>query len=263
MENQKDIKAHNPADYLKEVNNPNFAKISPFGENLPCAFAYKRTERILTALYLVTNLVPEGEPARSLIRDKSLRLLSDILSLRSGFRLGDSSTNQLVAAIHEITSLLNILYAGGFISDMNTEVLKREYVNLILFLREAERDESGEGMTLREDYFEGTLFSKFKGHNKGHQMSFISRSGMTKNVSRSKTLQGQSAKRAGAEVRHSSRRDEIIKVVKDKKIVSIKDIAEIVTGCSEKTIQRELLALVESGVLKKTGERRWSTYSLL
>ena len=42
----------------------------------------------------------------------------------------------------------------------------------------------------------------------------------------------------------------------------IKDIVMSITGCSEKTIQRELSALVAQGVLKKIGEKRWSRYEL-
>lgn len=43
---------------------------------------------------------------------------------------------------------------------------------------------------------------------------------------------------------------------------SIKDLTDIIKGCSEKTIQRELIALVDAGSLVKTGERRWSRYSI-
>lgn len=46
------------------------------------------------------------------------------------------------------------------------------------------------------------------------------------------------------------------------KKASIKDIARVVPGYSEKTIQRELAALIEQGLIKKEGERRWSLYTL-
>ena len=32
--------------------------------------------------------------------------------------------------------------------------------------------------------------------------------------------------------------------------------------CSEKTLQRELVSMIKDDVLKKTGEKRWSRYSL-
>jgi len=44
--------------------------------------------------------------------------------------------------------------------------------------------------------------------------------------------------------------------------LTIKDFTKNIKDCSEKTIQRELLAMVAKGVLKKEGERRWSKYFL-
>jgi DNA-binding transcriptional ArsR family regulator len=44
---------------------------------------------------------------------------------------------------------------------------------------------------------------------------------------------------------------------------TIKDIAEVITDVSEKTIQRELNSLIEKGQVTRQGERRWSKYSLL
>lgn len=43
--------------------------------------------------------------------------------------------------------------------------------------------------------------------------------------------------------------------------LTVKDVAKTLAGVSEKTAQRELAALVDEGVLKRTGERRWSVYS--
>jgi DNA-binding transcriptional ArsR family regulator len=43
---------------------------------------------------------------------------------------------------------------------------------------------------------------------------------------------------------------------------TIKDIAEVITDVSEKTIQRELNSLIEKGQVIRQGERRWSKYSV-
>ena len=60
----------------------------------------------------------------------------------------------------------------------------------------------------------------------------------------------------------TNRQEVILETLKTKSNLTIKDFAKVITDCSEKTIQRELLDLVEKGVIKKEGERRWSTYSL-
>lgn len=65
------------------------------------------------------------------------------------------------------------------------------------------------------------------------------------------------------DINKDSRRARILKLIKDNKEVSIKDITFYFPELSEKTIQRELISLVETNVLKKSGERRWSRYSLV
>ena len=63
-------------------------------------------------------------------------------------------------------------------------------------------------------------------------------------------------------VKKNSRQSTIINLLKRKKEIMIKDVSPLIDGCSEKTIQRELMSMVHSGTLKKVGEKRWSRYSL-
>jgi hypothetical protein len=58
----------------------------------------------------------------------------------------------------------------------------------------------------------------------------------------------------------SERMSLILSFIQKNKRASIKDIAAVIKGCSEKTIQRELGALIEQGLVRKIGERRWSVY---
>ena len=58
------------------------------------------------------------------------------------------------------------------------------------------------------------------------------------------------------------RAERIKTVLEAKPLATIKDIAEIITDVSEKTIQRELNSLIEKGQVLREGERRWSRYSV-
>lgn len=58
------------------------------------------------------------------------------------------------------------------------------------------------------------------------------------------------------------RRKIILALIKQKPEIAVKDITKSISGVSEKTIQRELLAMVAEGILEKHGERRWSTYGI-
>ena len=62
------------------------------------------------------------------------------------------------------------------------------------------------------------------------------------------------------EGKQSERELIIIKEIRKKGAVTVKDISVLIKGVSEKTIQRELVSLVDKGVLKREGERRWSRY---
>ena len=58
------------------------------------------------------------------------------------------------------------------------------------------------------------------------------------------------------------RQEKIIAEIKKHESVSIKDILRVLPNYSSKTLQRELIRMVDEGILEKTGERRWSRYSL-
>ncbi len=69
-------------------------------------------------------------------------------------------------------------------------------------------------------------------------------------------------RRSENEVGKGDRRTIILALIKQKPQLAVKDISKSIPDVSEKTIQRELLAMVAEGILTKRGERRWSTYSL-
>lgn len=60
----------------------------------------------------------------------------------------------------------------------------------------------------------------------------------------------------------TDRAERIKTVLEAKPQATIKDISEIITDVSEKTIQRELNSLIEKGQVLREGERRWSRYSV-
>lgn len=60
----------------------------------------------------------------------------------------------------------------------------------------------------------------------------------------------------------TDRAERIKTVLEAKPQATVKDIAEVITDVSEKTIQRELNSLIEKGQVVREGERRWSRYSV-
>lgn len=60
----------------------------------------------------------------------------------------------------------------------------------------------------------------------------------------------------------TDRAERIKTVLEAKPQATVKDVSEVITDVSEKTIQRELNSLIEKGQVIREGERRWSRYSV-
>lgn len=91
-----------------------------------------------------------------------------------------------------------------------------------------------------------TKVNNFNFENKKREVS------ESKNIRDIKTLENN---------RKLGRKEEVIRTLSYTP-VSIRDIAEKVLGCSEKTIQRELNNLVDEKIANRIGEKRWSKYVL-
>ena len=79
---------------------------------------------------------------------------------------------------------------------------------------------------------------------------------------KSHTSVPRKANSSSSERTREDRKQGILAVLRQKDKAMIKDFSEVITECSEKTIQRLLVELVQTGVLKREGDRRWSRYSL-
>lgn len=230
--------------------------LSPFGGNVASAAAYRQSERLVAASHLVTNFIPPHEPVRRSIREKSLEMLGQTLSLREGFRAsGPEQVNEIIATLLELSTLFEVANAAGYLSQMNVEILGKVCADMAQYLRSHEDTPESEGLILEEKYF-STAVPKIAKERKGNIKDISIRLNDIKdNVSMKPVKRDVVGKR----VRH----DAVLKVVREKKRVSIKDVVQDVPGYSEKTIQRELLTLVGEGLVRKEGERRWSVYVLV
>jgi hypothetical protein len=166
-------------------------------------------------------------------------------------------------------SLLDAAFHTGLISEINYNVVYKEYTSLDAFLKE-KRGVFGSTEAVVGDSF----FDVPRPHSLEAPKVRLERREEETHTQAVKDIQlskGQSAPKRPvtkksskrAVERKNGRRGTIIELMKRKKRVSVRDVADVVTGVSEKTIQRELLALVTEGLAIKEGERRWSTYSLV
>lgn len=160
----------------------------------------------------------------------------------------DAFARELLA----LSSVLAIARSSGLLSPMNASLVSDEAHALL-----------GEVATYEEPrlFFDDspTLASLLKGVS-GEDV----RHKIVPGKQGDDSIKGRSApdKQISKTQAFNKRTENIISVIKDKGTVYIKDISTIMRDISEKTIQRELRSLVDAGVLVKSGERRWTAYSL-
>lgn len=305
MENSKDIsqnrsgqtqgqltQASQPVNVLKNVSD--FDEIN---QEISYSFLCKKTEKLATALYLITGFLSDSEPIKWSVREAGLSTLSDVTALgNSVVSETTQRVKKIMSDIEKVVSLLEISATAGFISEMNFAVLKEEYLSLVQTLANKKRGGLQESFVFSRDFFsvrgipKKEIEENYKGHIKDTtnpsvnlgvvppRPSAVRPPSFVGVTNPSSVVGGRSSSSVRCDPQASvnpwttpkkqemvSRKDTIINLIKQKGAgheLSIKDITTHFTDCGEKTIQRELATLVATNVLKKTGDRRWSKYSL-
>lgn len=215
----------------------------------------QKTENVVRATYLITDFFDDREMLKWELRRSGLSFLMLVKALTGRMRdpAGTPSVSLVCTAADDIRRLFSIAIDANLVSTMNGSVLDRELTSLQERIRTHEQY-SGFArevqLDMRHTHSEDPASpDKDKGHRhyKRHKRTSIEHKSRD-----SQTDQGFE-KRA--------RREAILNFLKTNGDASIKDILKIIPSVSEKTIQRELMSLIDEGYVLKKGERRWSRYS--
>jgi predicted transcriptional regulator len=247
-----------------------------FRGNYSLFLLYKRVDNLAAAVFLITNEITENDPIRMSLRKSALEAIASIVSVIGTHNVGPQHYDRLIAHVFEIGTLINTGFWAGSVSEMNASVLKKEVVKIEDTIS---RIISEEQARLRIDPFLFAEVDLDERHNAElrpkplfeRQASFtkptdrMSSKGQyikdTKRTTKPANLGSQQPEINVLEKKRE-RKDLILKLLREKSNLNIKDFALVITDYSEKTIQRELITLVKEGLVKRQGERRWSTYSL-
>lgn len=247
---------------------------------------YNKTNKLITALYMVTDTMDKEEPIRLKLRTLGVEILSDITS--SPRETFDNFNEK----INTILSFLNITSDVGMISEMNYNILRKEFVEL----KQSMQEFTIQNHLWFEEFISKSPLLDKEGVGGGNFKITTSPFGYSSSIRRREYSKGQGTRigvqkgstlmkaldkvgnTSNFEILKNKRREEIIAIIKDKKksdeinglpvqmgatITDIKNKAKgILISCGEKTLQRELISMVKDNVLKKTGEKRWSQYFL-
>ncbi len=252
-----------------QFGNPlNWKSLGFFSAEDYLIYIFKKTEKITSALYLVSGLLKDNEPLKWELRDRGMGLLSSSFIASSSMPGDKSSTIQsLFSSALETLSILNVAKISNLITDMNYKLLVREIDGIVSLLKDrlAQNAENA-GYVLSESFFRTPdLFSSgFKNASRSNTYNTSSVSDRSVHPSglSNKAKLKDSASTVDTRVKKSQRQEVIVSLLQKNPSLTIKDFSKIIKDCSEKTIQRELSELVAQNVIKKEGERRWSRYSL-
>ncbi len=237
----------------RDVTNKNIDIISFFTDDGDFVFVYKKTEKLATAVYMVTNFFSDSEPMKWTLRNKVSDMVSFVLEYKDTFSSRKTDfLYSIKSKVLESMSFLEISLRAGLISQMNFSIIRQEFLNLILTIdtpnavnKEVARD------NIPKSFFDVPRQSSSANHGQGdlqeHDRVVKDKTSIT-----------------DRQVQKRSNRQKVILGLLDKKgELTIKDISHVIKDCSEKTIQRELISFMRAGLVKRTGERRWSKYSLV
>ncbi|MFA5751020.1 MAG: hypothetical protein WCX79_04615 [Candidatus Paceibacterota bacterium] len=224
-----------------------------------CIGSYSKSDKLITALYMVTDIIDKDDPLRIKLRSLAVSLLSDIYLLSRKIEV----VFEIDRKINEILSFLSMGSSVGIISEMNAGILRKEFFELKKAVSEYSESNTKwleEILSVKEDEKQILPDTQTKSQNqlKGHS---------TPNNVQKKIVKDTETRIKDMEEVKNKRRAEILKIViENKDGATITDIrsknSSILASCGEKTLQRELVSMVKDGVLKKDGEKRWSRYSL-
>jgi len=218
--------------------------------------AYPKINKLITALYMVTDVMDMSEPLRLKLRTLGVGIISDTLS----------NPADAPGKISEVLSFLDIGRAVNLISEMNHAILKKEFTELKNSI-EKSREEIAKPVALSHLFTEHESLPEPLAETPGTRIGVQKGSTLLaalKQVSDRVEKPAQST--GGDKFAKKDRREKITEILKQKGGLPIKDIFVILRSykgqekLSEKTLQRELLAMLREKALDRVGSKRWSKY---
>lgn len=206
-------------------------------------YIFKKTERIVSVVFYILHSVPENAKTKTHIEDiqHTARSVHDAVlqSLETRAHVAEDVVRGVAHSLIALESKLTVAQVAGVLSPEVLHVLSSEVDAVLRGINHYTDEDTG----------------------------FTPQTQSSPQIQSTQRPAAQRPQRSVASEARTpaglpARRERIKTILEAKGEASIKDISEIITDVSEKTIQRELQAMIEDNVVKRQGERRWSKYSL-
>lgn len=198
-------------------------------------------QKILAALYMVTNHLPESDSVRIRLR----ALATDFVC---------ASFADTVIILRHIEVVLGGAVFVGLISEKNSSVIIHEATR---YTREYTTHDKGDDL---EALFQDTQEQKTSSRTSIKDTKKTTTTGLVLSTHRPLPTMSHTKNYESKADNKNARQDTILSFINDRKSAVIKDIISLFPEVSEKTIQRELNTLIDAGRITKRGSKRWSIY---
>jgi hypothetical protein len=270
----KDIEAHNKV-YKDTVLNLYSAMPDMTQKDIEImSYVSQKTERIAGTSMRIAALIGHNSVVSKDIEQTALLLVRDAARMARDAR----ARSRLLDSMLELTSVLAVAATCGSVAQSNVAILLDEVRALANVVQQYELGSvrtlstmTGTVLaspTVRADQRTSVIATQSKSHAIDTGDTPVQNAERASQETRpieegQQVRNGMQHYRERVQENQKDRRATILGLLQKKDRVTVRDVAAVIKDCSEKTIQRELLALVAQGVLKKEGERRWSSYVLV
>ena len=185
-----------------------------------------KKDKLAAAVYLVTDFLSDREPIKWKMRKLAI------------------SEAYAAETVNQLLSLIEIILMSRQGSVMNFSLLRDGYLSL--------RNSLAEKQEIKP------LFDSLPA---GRPMT--PPAGVAARISSAASVRRDEPRRRESQNNGlNERQNQILRFLKLNNGASIKEISQAVPNFSGKTVQRELAALIKSGLLRREGDRRWSRYRI-
>ncbi len=232
-------------------------------------------QKLTAALYRVTELMSDREPIKWTLRDKAIDVLNGIMSIRQG----SNNYNEIMSFLDNIRSIFSLFSVGIYVSKRNFEILDREYEKLKDILEKQkdnlitdnnillpEIDPKTQIYSLENIEREKDFLNKSLLIGQNNKKDFFAEQAEQKE-NKNETLNSDDDRKTrqisgNSKVLNSERREKLLLALKNEGAKTAGELSVLVPDVSSKTIQRDLIELIQNGLIQAKGEKRWRKYYL-
>jgi hypothetical protein len=243
---------------------------------------YDKIHRITTAIWVATRHIPENDIIHTSLRHNAMSFMDSVGYIRHTKDNSGFFYTTLLSHIENTIARVRLAEQLGYMSKANARLLEGELTH-IFRLSERMSQMSFTIQTVRElDNGEESIKDILESIDSGlrlpvavttehtpPEVSLPTHQGygqsrhtvVTPNVPQVKSKSGQHQQTLRQNPPQTeTRRSQVLSFIRNNGRISMRELADAMPAVSEKTLQRTLVDLIDSGDISRIGDRRWSHY---